>query len=127
MAPSPGQKSFHDILQHSQGFCVPPLQWTSRHLDLVGCRFEDIPTAPVTTDSTQTNPTSENSKEASSKKPNDAEILATNPVPLIKYQRLISILAGEEGGFAAPRYDDSLLGWDVSYNEMSDLHLHLGE
>lgn len=102
MAHDPEPKPLRDLLLGTQRFCVPPLQWTSRHLDLVGCRFEDVALLPVNTESTQNNDTS-NGQERSSKKPNDAEVLATNIFADTKRKRLINILAGEEGRFKRPR------------------------
>ncbi|KAJ5972945.1 uncharacterized protein N7479_002863 [Penicillium vulpinum] len=112
MAVDSGPKSFRDIVRNNNRFLVDPLQWTSRHLDLVGCRFEDIATTPVYTKSTQNersndgqNPTlastylTENERNKKDQetypKPlqsNDAEALATGLFPETKRDCLIKIL-----------------------------------
>lgn len=43
MATDSGAISFHDIAQNRNGLFVRPFEWTSHHLDMVGCRFESPP------------------------------------------------------------------------------------
>ncbi|KAJ5456164.1 hypothetical protein N7530_011438 [Penicillium desertorum] len=74
MAANSGPKSFHDIVRSHRGFLVNPLQWTLRHLDLVGCRFADVETAPVDAESTDND-------RFCSKAPSDAEVIALNLFP----------------------------------------------
>ncbi|KAJ5329450.1 hypothetical protein N7452_009840 [Penicillium brevicompactum] len=82
---------------------INPLKWTSRHLDLVGCQFEDVGIPPVNTESTQNNHRNNGGPKPCSTPPSDAEEIATNVSPPIKLRSLINILIGEEGPFAYTR------------------------
>lgn len=46
MVADSGPQSFRDLVRNHNRFrfLVGPLQWTSYHLDLAGCRFEDVAT-----------------------------------------------------------------------------------
>lgn len=96
-------KSFRDIVRNHRHFLVNPLQRTSRHLDLVGCRFEDVATTPGYADSTKSDGRNNDSQKSYPELPRDAELIAMNLFPIIKRHRLIKILVGEEGAFAYPR------------------------
>ncbi|KAJ5831758.1 hypothetical protein N7474_000069 [Penicillium riverlandense] len=109
MAADAGRKSLRDLVFKQSGFLVNPLQWTARHLDLVGCRFEDADPAPVPapthTESTQ-DETRNNGGSGPVKKPrSDAEIMSMNLAPVIKRCHLANILEGEERAFTSHRYD----------------------
>lgn len=101
MAPDRRPKPFRDILRDNKRFLVPPLQWTSRHLDLVGCRFEDVATLDRT--KSAENRDDGGSQGHSAKQPDDVVDLAMHLSPIIKRRCLTNILAGEEGRFASPR------------------------
>lgn len=103
MAAHSRPKSFRDIMRYHHDFLVNPLQWTSRHLDLVGCRFEDVPTTPVSTESTRNNYRDNDGRKPCPKPLSDAEVIATNLFPIIKRRHLINILVGEERTFAYHR------------------------
>ena len=103
MAANYRPKSFRDIVRNHRGFLINPLQWTSRHLDLVGCRFEDVGTPPVYTESTQNDYRNNDGRKPCPTPPSDAEVIAMNLFPIIKRRRLINILVGKEGTFAYPR------------------------
>ena len=96
MAAGPGPKPFRVLMRHHRDLFVNPLFWTSRHLDLVGCRFEDIDTAAVET-------TPDDSGTDTDKSLSDVESLATNLFLNVKYRCLVSILVGEGRAFAKTR------------------------
>jgi hypothetical protein len=85
-------KSFPDIVRNHRDFLVNPLQWTSRHLDLVGCRFEDIATTPIYAESTKSDGRNSDSQKSYPELPSDAELIAMNMFPIIKRHHLINIL-----------------------------------
>ncbi|CRL21669.1 unnamed protein product [Penicillium camemberti] len=110
-------KSFRDIVRNHNRFLVSPLQWTSRHLDLVGSRFEDVATTTVYTQQDRNtdgrNPTLaatdliQNDTNKKDQEPcsrplaqSDAEALATSIFPETKRDRLIKILVGKHCAFA---------------------------
>lgn len=94
MAADSRPKSLRDLVYNHQGFLVNPLQWTSRHLDLVGCRFED---------STRNEDRNDNHGELCPKSPRDAEGIARGLSPAIKRHHLINILVGEGRSFSYHR------------------------
>lgn len=118
-----GSKSLRDLARKHNRFFVSPPEWTSSHLDLVGCRFEDVVTTPVYTESTQNDSTNDGQKstivptdltrnernendQGSCPKPlarSDAELFATDWFPETKRRRLINILLGENCPFAHTR------------------------
>ncbi|KAJ5793407.1 hypothetical protein N7457_000006 [Penicillium paradoxum] len=100
MAANSRSKSFRDIVRNNPGFLINPVQWTSRHLDLVGCRFEDVGTPPVHTESTQNDHRKNESRNRCLTPPSDAEVIAMNPFPTMKHRSLISILVDKERTFA---------------------------
>ena len=91
-------KTFRDLVCKHTDFLVNPLQWTSRHLDLVGSRFEDVTLIPADGDLT-TSTSSDTHRQA----PNDAETLARHIFPDIKRRSLIKILVGRDRMFAKYR------------------------
>lgn len=103
MAASSRPKSFRDIVHNHRGFLINPLQWTSHHLDLVGCRFEDVGTPPVYTESTQNDHRNNNGRKLCPAPPSDAEVISMNPFPFTKLRRLINILVGKERIFEYSR------------------------
>lgn len=100
MAANPQAKSFHDIVRYHSYSLVNPLQWTSYHLNLVGCRFEDVGTPPVYAESTQNDHRNTDGRKPCPKLSNDAEALAMKLFPLEKQRRLTNILVGEERPFS---------------------------
>ena len=103
MAANSRPKSFCDIVRYHHGFLTNRLQWASHHLDLVGCRFEDVGTTPVYAESTQNDHRSNDGRKPCPEQPNYAEVIATNVFPIIKRRRLINILVGKERPFSYPR------------------------
>lgn len=123
MAAHSGPKSLRDLARKHNRFLVSPPEWTSRHLDLVGCRFEDVATTPVYGESTQNDRTdggqkstlvltdltqNERNKNGQESCPeplvrSDAELFATDWFPETKRRRLINILLGDDGPFAHTR------------------------
>ncbi|RAL02362.1 uncharacterized protein BO80DRAFT_443673 [Aspergillus ibericus CBS 121593] len=97
MAAGPGPKPFRVLLRHHRDLFVNPLFWTSRHLDLVGCRFEDVDTA--NDEPTQASDCGTGGDRNFS----DVESLATNLILGVKYRCLVSILVGEGHAFAKSR------------------------
>ncbi|PWY96101.1 hypothetical protein BO94DRAFT_507593 [Aspergillus sclerotioniger CBS 115572] len=83
-------RTFRDLVRKHTDFLVNPLQWTSRHLDLVGSRFDDIAIIPPYTDSTTSA-----CPDTGRQPPNDAETLARNIFPDVKCRSLIKILVGK--------------------------------
>ncbi|CAI7565547.1 unnamed protein product [Penicillium viridicatum] len=117
MVADPGPKSFRDIVRNHNRFLVSPLQWTSRHLDLVGSRFEDVATTTVYTQQDRNtdgrNPTLaatdliQNDTNKKDQEPcsrplvqSDAEAIATGVFPETKRDHLIKILVGKHCPFA---------------------------
>jgi hypothetical protein len=96
-------KSFYDIVRNHSGFLVHPLQWTSRHLDLVGCQFEDVAPTPVYTESTRNDYKNNDRRKPCLERQSDVEIIAMSLFPTMKRRHLISILVGEDRTFAYPR------------------------
>lgn len=105
MAANPRPTSFYDTMRNNHGFIINSVQWTSRHLDLVGCRFEDVGTRPVYAESTQINHKTNDGRNSCLSSPSDAEVLAMNLFPAIKCRRLISILVGKGRTFAYSRQE----------------------
>lgn len=103
MAANSRPKPFRDIVCNHRGLLINPLQWTSRHLDLVGCRFEDVGNTPVYAESTQNDHRNNEGRKPCPNPPNDAEVIATNLFPIMKRRRLINILVGKEHPFSYPR------------------------
>jgi hypothetical protein len=104
MAGNSRPKPFCDIVRDERGFLVHPVQWTSRHLELLGCRFEDVPTTPVYPE-TPNDHSNGDIQRPLTKQSNDAELLATNLFPVIKRRCLSDILLGEGRKFAYTWYD----------------------
>ncbi|PKY00728.1 hypothetical protein P168DRAFT_307196 [Aspergillus campestris IBT 28561] len=92
--------SFCDIVRQNNGFLVSPLQWTSRHLELVGCRFEEVATTPSDTKSDQRDNGDGIGRTSHPKAAADAETLAMDIFAIIKRECLIRILVGREKPFA---------------------------
>ncbi|KAJ5573726.1 uncharacterized protein N7459_008153 [Penicillium hispanicum] len=102
MAADLRSKALRDLMRNN-GFLVNPLQWTSRHLDMVGCRFENVDITPVCTVSTPDDRRADPVGNTCPKSPSNAEILARNPFPNVKSRCLVAILVGEERAFEYPR------------------------
>ena len=104
MAADTGPKSLRDVILNHTSFLVNPLQWTSHHLDLVGCRFEDVTPIPSHVQpSERSDPRDNGARKIGSDAPGSAASLATNPFPIIKRRSLINILVNEKRVFACPR------------------------
>ncbi|OQE07915.1 hypothetical protein PENVUL_c011G02478 [Penicillium vulpinum] len=101
MAANANPKPFRDLVDHHRDLFVDPLLWTYRHLDLVGCRFEDVDT--TITESTQDDCRTDDDQRPSQKLPSNTEQLATNPFPTVKYRCLVNLLVGEGRAFAKIR------------------------
>ena len=104
MAGDSRPKPFRDIVLDQPGFLVHPLQWTSRHLEQLGWRFEDVPTTPVYPETPNVHSNGDSGKPLP-KRPNDAEALAMDLFPVRKRHCLSNILLGEGRKFAYTRYD----------------------
>jgi hypothetical protein len=90
---------------------VNPLFWTSRHLDLVGCRFEPLKSTEYAQDNTDMHQAQNNNdtREGSAfgyglvrvppPPPSDPERLAKSCAPLVKLSALYRILAHEGSAF----------------------------
>lgn len=103
MAANPRPKSFRDIVLYHRDSLINLLQWTSYHLNLVGCRFEDVGTPPVCAESTQNDHRNNNGRKLCPAPPSDAEVISMNPFPFTKLRRLINILVGKERIFEYSR------------------------
>lgn len=103
MGPDSRPKLFRDIMRNHRDSLINPLQWTSRHLDLVGCRFEDVATTPVYAESTKSDGRNNDSHQSFPEPSSDAESIAMNLFPIMKRHHLINILVGDDGAFAYPR------------------------
>ncbi|KAE8152934.1 hypothetical protein BDV25DRAFT_127559 [Aspergillus avenaceus] len=96
-------KSFHDLILNHPTVLVNPLQWTSRHLDLVGCRFEDAATISAGPEAVPTDNTNGGIRSRYLEHLSDAELIATNPFPAIKRRHLTNLLVHKTGNFTDPR------------------------
>ncbi|KAL2809798.1 hypothetical protein BJX63DRAFT_445106 [Aspergillus granulosus] len=91
-------KTLFDILRdRPRDLLVHPLQWKLHHLEVVGCRFDNVE-PPAYLESTH-----KDHKDAERGKPDDAEGLACNPFPDSKHRCLYRILVGEGRRFARTR------------------------
>ncbi|KAE8374540.1 hypothetical protein BDV26DRAFT_284211 [Aspergillus bertholletiae] len=100
MTADPRSKSLRDLIRHHRDFIADPLLWVSRHLDLVGCRFEVADVDPGNAE------LPENLPEAQG----HAEQLARNIFPVMKHRALVSMLAGKGRSFAK-HHSHSLVGY----------------
>ncbi|KAJ5142978.1 uncharacterized protein N7515_001765 [Penicillium bovifimosum] len=89
-------KPFRDVVREQRGLLVHPLRWTPHHLELLGCRFEEAPTAPVF-------PETPNDQRRPPERPDHAEVLAMSLSPVTKCYSLENILLGEEPKSTKPR------------------------
>ncbi|KAJ5096867.1 hypothetical protein N7456_007588 [Penicillium angulare] len=123
MAADSGPKSLYDLVYHHNGFLVNPLLWTSRHLDLVGCRFEDAITSLPCREPVQDD---QKTEETHLKPQPHAEVLALKPHPVDKLRALFSILVGREHEFARYRrgYTFYFQGRPVHRPEYLVFHRH---
>ncbi|KAL2810968.1 hypothetical protein BJX63DRAFT_422691 [Aspergillus granulosus] len=86
---------FFDILRdHRRDLLVNPLQWTLHHLEVVGCRFDDVePPAYVESIHKDYNDTERGQSD-------EVERLVCKPYPEVKHRCLKRILVGEGRKFA---------------------------
>jgi len=95
--------TLRDLIFHYPGFVRNPLQWTSRHFDLVGCRFEDMSTAPANKASPQDD--CRGPESGSYRSELDAKMLANYLLYVQKRQSLVNILIGKKRAFKNYRQD----------------------
>lgn len=90
------QTSDHSIALNSllqqKGLLVPPPLWTSRHLDILGCQFEEIRSLPGSAAETHTSTLSSIEPRSKDDSSSDAACLARCGAVLIKLFTLIDIL-----------------------------------
>ncbi|PWY62210.1 hypothetical protein BO83DRAFT_442169 [Aspergillus eucalypticola CBS 122712] len=90
------QTSHHSIALYSllrqKGLLVPPPLWTSRHLDILGCQFEEIRSLPSFAAETHTSTLSSVEPKSKDDSGSDAARLARCGGVLIKLFTLIDIL-----------------------------------
>ncbi|KAJ5542619.1 hypothetical protein N7535_005042 [Penicillium sp. DV-2018c] len=86
-------KPFRDVVR---GLLVHPFRWTPRHLDMLGCRFEDAPTISVFPDAPK-------DQRKCPERPDDAEMLDRSLDPDMKHHFLENILLYPKS--SEPRYD----------------------
>ncbi|KAJ0417785.1 hypothetical protein BJY00DRAFT_289064 [Aspergillus carlsbadensis] len=97
MTPACAPKPLLEIVRSRRYLLEHPLQWTSRHLEAVGCRFDDIGT-PACLESTH-----QDREDTERGQSSDAEALARSLFPNVKLRCLFNILLGEGRGFACVR------------------------
>jgi hypothetical protein len=90
-------KPLLEIVRSQRDLLVHPVKWYLRHLEMVGCRFDDVET-PTRSESTH-----QDHGDTDRRHSNDAEGLARNLSPEVKRRCLHKILLGEEGKFACAR------------------------
>ncbi|KAL3473912.1 hypothetical protein BJX99DRAFT_248613 [Aspergillus californicus] len=89
-------------MQNCRELFVNPLLWTSHHFNLLGCRsVENVDNTSI--ESTQGSDKTEDNQRPCAEPPSDAELLARNPVDIVKHRCLVDILVGEGRPFAAHR------------------------
>ncbi|PWY95730.1 hypothetical protein BO94DRAFT_455824 [Aspergillus sclerotioniger CBS 115572] len=96
MAADPAPKTFRILMRHHRDLFVNPLFWTSHHLDLLGCQFEDIEASSIET-------TLDDSGSNNDRSLSNVESLATNLFMDVKHRCLVRILVGEGRAFAKTR------------------------
>lgn len=98
MATDTSPLPLHDLIRYHGRLYVHPLEWTPRHLDLVGCQFQDI-AQDIASEERAYKP-DENQRDTSA---SDAEEIATNPIYAFKSRSLGRILVGKEHAFIRVR------------------------
>lgn len=99
MAPS-SPVLFCDLEQNAREVFVCPLLWTSRHFDILGCRFEDakIPTSSI--ELTQSKCNTEENIKIRKQRELATQKLAEKASRAVSHDCLRSILLGEGSAFA---------------------------
>lgn len=92
-----------DLMQNRRAVFVNPLLRTTRHFDLLGCRFEDVQSKTSSIDFTQGNCSTEVDLKICKKRELDAQNLAETAYRTVNRNCLISILVGEGRAFAKIR------------------------
>lgn len=95
MATDTSLRPLRDLMRYNGRFFVNPLLWTPRHLDFIGCQFQD------NTASEERDCKADEDQRGTS--PSDAEELATNIFRINKHRSLVNILVGEEHAFSRAR------------------------
>lgn len=100
MQPSSRQPRLYTLLCQ-EGLLVDPLLWTSRHLEIVGCQFQDTRTLPTVSGSDDR---VANRRRAGRASVEDwarlqAERLARSCAPRVKHYALINIMDCEGSPF----------------------------
>ncbi|KAL5338012.1 hypothetical protein BJX70DRAFT_367892 [Aspergillus crustosus] len=98
MQPSSGQPSLYALLRDERLLAYPPA-WTSRHLDMVGCRFQDTSTSPPVSD-----PDERIESQILSGSSYRAKSLAIASSPLSKICHLSNLLSHEGSSFQSYRH-----------------------
>ncbi|PYI34365.1 hypothetical protein BP00DRAFT_433771 [Aspergillus indologenus CBS 114.80] len=111
-------------MQNHRELLVDPLSWTSHHLSLLGCRFEDADNTNI--ESTQKKHETGATPQTCADLASDAERVARSPIPNLKHRCLVDILVGEERAFArsrkGPRF--SFAGKPIHRPHYTVLHRH---
>ena len=81
-----------DLMRYNGSLFVNPLLWTLRHLDFVGCQFQDNTASEEGDCKADENPRGTSAS--------DVEEIATNIFYIDKHRSLVNILVGEEHAFA---------------------------
>ncbi|RAH68578.1 uncharacterized protein BO66DRAFT_393121 [Aspergillus aculeatinus CBS 121060] len=97
MSAAPRPSSLSDLVGYYTSYLVNPLQWTSRHLDLVSCRFEDV---VITPSSSPPNHSPNQNLHRTSDARTDAEKLAMTLDAITKRCSLFNILVIDTRLFA---------------------------
>ncbi|PYH29169.1 uncharacterized protein BO87DRAFT_463260 [Aspergillus neoniger CBS 115656] len=82
---------FYALLRQKR-LLVPPSLWTSRHLDILGCQFEEIRSLPSSGAESHTSSLSSVDPKLKDDSGSDAARLARSGAVLIKLYRLVDIL-----------------------------------
>ncbi|KAL4744897.1 hypothetical protein BDW72DRAFT_187705 [Aspergillus terricola var. indicus] len=100
MQPSSGQPRFYTLLRQ-KGILDHPLCWTSRHLDIVGCQFQDAITSPTASGPDNSIASLDCTGRANIERGSclEAERLAKSCAPRVKYCILTNILSCEGNPF----------------------------
>lgn len=94
-------QSLHPVARHN--LIIHPLFWTSRQLDLVGCRFEDLEAENELQSHEHDCPNGGLWTIEADKLEAEVEQLAKSCAPLVKTHALINILGHEGSPFERPR------------------------
>lgn len=92
-------KPLSELVRDHRELCVRPLFWTTRLLELLGCRFQDVALSGDETVSWRINKNDGRDWQSQGKPEDFAERLAVTGAPLSKIASITRLLTGKDGAF----------------------------